>query len=104
MAYEQKPGDFTLNPTKEKRHENSPDYYGYGLDCEGVEVKFSCWIKRGPKGEFFACRQEQKADSRPIARNPYYTPSQSETDKQAAEYRAKKDGYAPQPADDDIYF
>jgi hypothetical protein len=49
MAYEMRDNSGTLFKTKEKKNENSPDYYG---DCmiDGVKHKISGWIKHPTNG------------------------------------------------------
>ena len=50
MAYEHKPGSFTLFKNDKKENENQPDYKGSGMDLNGVEVWVSAWVKR-PDGK-----------------------------------------------------
>ena len=59
MAYEQKPGDFTLFKNDKDGNEKRPDYTGNGLDLEGKKIKVSAWIKKGAKGKFMSCRFQE---------------------------------------------
>ena len=56
MAYEQKPGDFTLNKNDFKTEDRHPDYKGRGLDLKGNPIEVAAWLKTGPKGKFMSCR------------------------------------------------
>lgn len=65
MAYEHKPGDFTLFPNDKQGNERRPDYTGKGLALDGTPVRVSAWKKKqGQRGEFLSCRfevQQQQA-------------------------------------------
>jgi hypothetical protein len=70
MAYEQKPGDFTLFPNDKQGNERRPDYTGKGLALDGTPVRVSAWKKQGQRGEFLSCRFEvaqQQAAPQPQA-------------------------------------
>jgi uncharacterized protein (DUF736 family) len=55
MAYEQKPGSFTLFKN-EKEKDSHPDYRGKGLDLDGNEIEVSAWIKESKTGKkFMSC-------------------------------------------------
>lgn len=59
MAYEQKPGDFTLFKNDKEGNEKRPDYTGNGLALDGTRIKVSAWIKQGAKGKFMSCRFQE---------------------------------------------
>jgi hypothetical protein len=56
MAYEPKPGDFTLFKNDKEGNEKRPDYTGNGLGLDGSKIKVSAWIKQGKSGKFMSCR------------------------------------------------
>ena len=56
MAYEQKPGDFTLFKNDKEGNEKRPDYTGNGLALDGSKIKVSAWLKQGKSGKFMSCR------------------------------------------------
>ena len=62
MAYERKPGDFTLFKNDRKEKDSHPDYTGSGLDLDGKEVWFSAWVKTGKKGKFLSGRFKPKEE------------------------------------------
>jgi hypothetical protein len=62
MAYEAKPGSFSLFKNDRKANESQPDYKGDGKDLNGNDVWVSAWLKQGSKGEFFSCSLQLKAD------------------------------------------
>jgi uncharacterized protein (DUF736 family) len=49
MPFELKPGQGTLHRTREKRNDDSPDYFGE-LNVGGTIYKLSGWIKLSVKG------------------------------------------------------
>ena len=59
MAYEHKPGSFTLF-RKEKTKETQPDYSGTGKDLQGNEIEVAGWLKESAKGKFLSCVFKQK--------------------------------------------
>lgn len=80
---------FYLNPSKEKKNEKSPDWYGK-VEIDGKTVRVSGWNNQGEYGPYISVQMrpdEPKADSGP-------TPHQA----------AKANGYQPQPNDDEIPF
>lgn len=58
MAFEHKPGSFTLFKNDKQGNDKRPDYTGTGVDLEGNKIKVSAWIKEGGKGKFMSCRYE----------------------------------------------
>lgn len=60
MAYEPKPGSFSLFKNDRKEKESHPDYKGDGLDLNGKPVWVSAWIKEGAKGKFMSCSMQPK--------------------------------------------
>jgi len=60
MAYEPKPGSFSLFKNDKGDNEKRPDYTGDGLDPEGKPIKVSAWIKQGSKGKFMSCNLQYK--------------------------------------------
>lgn len=61
MAYEQKPGQFSLFKNEKKVTDNHPDYNGSGVDLNGKECWISAWVKR-PAGKkpFFSISIQPK--------------------------------------------
>lgn len=55
MAFEHKPGGFSLFKNQDKKSENHPDYRGDGLDLNGNKVQVACWLKKGKNGTFMSC-------------------------------------------------
>ena len=72
MAYEQKPGDFTLFKNDKDGNEKRPDYTGSGLALDGTRIKVSAWIKQGKSGKFMSCRIQEmtKGEAKPAAERP----------------------------------
>lgn len=65
MAYEQKPGDFTLWKNDKEGNDKRPDYTGNGLSLDGKRIKVSAWIKQGKSGKFMSCRFQPWTSSKP---------------------------------------
>jgi len=55
MAYEHKPGSFSLFKNDKGDNDKRPDYRGDGLDLEGNPIEVAAWIKEGKKGKFMSC-------------------------------------------------
>lgn len=72
MAYEQKPGDFTLYKNDFKTEDKHPDYKGRGLDLTGNPIEIAAWIKSGANGKFMSCRmsvpRRDEAPAKPAAK------------------------------------
>lgn len=60
MAYEHKPGQFTLFKNDRKEKDSHPDYKGQGIAPDGSPVWVSAWIKEGAKGKFMSCSMQTK--------------------------------------------
>ncbi len=76
MAYEPKPGGFSLFKNEKKQEgDNRPDYNGSGLNLDGTECWISAWVKR-PEGKkpFFSIsiqpKQEQTAQPETVKAEP----------------------------------
>ncbi len=70
MAYEQKPGDFTLFKNDKGDNDKRPDYTGNGLALDGTKIKVSAWIKQGAKGKFMSCRFQEMTRGEPEQKRP----------------------------------
>ena len=56
MAYEHKPGSFSLYKNKDKDNDRHPDYKGYGKDADGNDIEVAAWIKRSEgRDSFMSC-------------------------------------------------
>lgn len=60
MAYEPKPGSFSLFKNDRKGNASQPDYKGDGLAPDGTPVWVSAWIKEGKNGKFMSCSMQAK--------------------------------------------
>lgn len=60
MAFEAKPGSFTLFKNDRKEKDSHPDYKGDGKDLDGNDVWVSAWIKEGKNGKFMSCSLQPK--------------------------------------------
>ena len=69
MAYEPKPGSFSLFKNDKKEKDSHPDYRGDGLDMNGTPVWVSAWIKEGKNGKFMSCSMQAKDASKTTRRN-----------------------------------
>jgi len=72
MAYEPKPGSFSLFKNQNKQKDTHPDYSGDGKDLEGNEIYVSAWLKDGKNGKFMSCSFKPK-EAKP-AQNKVYEP------------------------------
>ena len=77
MAYEQKPGDFTLFKNDKEGNEKRPDYTGNGLSLDGSKIKVSAWIKQGKSGKFMSCRFQ------PLTQAPAGKPRRMDDDEES---------------------
>ena len=62
MAYEHKPGTFSLFKNKHKvEGDNKPNYTGTGKDRDGSDIDVSAWIKApAGGGKFMSCVIKEK--------------------------------------------
>lgn len=60
MAYERKPGEFSMNKNDKGDNPKRPDYRGDGIDLNGQPVEIAGWIKDGPKGKWMSCTMKPK--------------------------------------------
>lgn len=60
MAYEQRPGSFSIFKNEKKEKDTHPDYKGDGMDLTGTPVWISAWIKEGKNGKFMSCSMKAK--------------------------------------------
>ena len=60
MAYEPKPGSFSLFKNDRKEKDSHPDYKGDGQDLEGNPIWVSAWLKDGKNGKFMSCSMTHK--------------------------------------------
>jgi hypothetical protein len=60
MAYEHKPGTFSLFKNDRKESDRHPDYKGDGMDNDGNAIWVSAWLKDGAKGKFMSCQIKRK--------------------------------------------
>ena len=75
MAFEHKPGSFSLFKNDRKEKDNQPDYTGNGKDLDGKDVRVAAWLKDGANGKFMSCKfsepQQRKAPSQEPPAEPY---------------------------------
>lgn len=55
MAFEHKPGSFSLFRNDKGDNESRPDYRGDGKDLQGNPIEVAAWLKKGGKGTFMSC-------------------------------------------------
>lgn len=60
MAYEHKPGTFSLFKNDKKGNDKAPDYRGEGKDTEGNPIEVAAWLQDGSKGKFMSCTFKPK--------------------------------------------
>lgn len=79
MAYEQRPGQFSLFKNDKEGNDKRPDYKGDGMDLNGNLVRVSAWLRDGSKGKFLSCKfelkDEQAAKPAQARRTPPPAPS-----------------------------
>lgn len=82
MAYEHKPGTFTLFKNDKGDNDKRPDYRGEGKDASGGDIEVSAWIKEGGKGKFLSCTMKPKGTriQTPAADKKAGKPSQMDDD------------------------
>lgn len=84
MAYEHKPGSFTLFKNDRKESDNHPDYKGDGADIDGNPIWVSAWIKEGKNGKFMSCSIRLKDEVRKSAQGGFDQPAARTPPKQQA--------------------
>jgi hypothetical protein len=60
MAYEHKPGTFSLFKN-EKTKDTQPDYKGEGKDMDGNAIEVAAWLKQGKESKFMSCTFKAKS-------------------------------------------
>lgn len=60
MAYEPKPGSFSLFKNDRREKETHPEYKGDGLLPDGTPAWISAWVKEGARGKFFSISIQPK--------------------------------------------
>ena len=91
MAYQQKPGYFSIFPNDKKEKDTQPDWKGSITLPDGSEYWFDAWNKQGQKGNFISGKIGNPKNSNGGAVN------------QPASYTAFPSA-VPAAADDDIPF
>jgi hypothetical protein len=74
LAYEHKPGTFSLFKNDKGDNDRRPDYTGEGLSLDGTPIKVSAWLKQGAKGKFMSCKFEEKNMGAPRVLTPKNPP------------------------------
>lgn len=69
MAFEHKPGSFSLFKVDKQGNEKRPDYSGPGKDLTGQEIEVAAWLRDGGKGKFMSCTFKIK-DAKPKGGHP----------------------------------
>jgi hypothetical protein len=67
MAFEHKPGSFSLFKNDRKEKDTHPDYKGEGMSLYGEPIWVSAWIKRTERGTFMSCSITLK-EAKPAAK------------------------------------
>lgn len=75
MAYEQRPGQFSLFKNDKEGNDKRPDYKGDGMDLNGNLVRVSAWLRDGSKGKFMSCKFELKYDKFELKYEPSAKPA-----------------------------
>jgi hypothetical protein len=60
MAYQAKPGTFSLFKNK-KEKDTQPDYKGDGADHAGNPIEVAAWLKEGKNGKYMSCSFKAKS-------------------------------------------
>jgi len=69
MAYEPKPGQFSLFKNQNKTEDNHPDYTGSGMDPKGQIIRIAAWLKESKTGtKFMSCSIKYENDNAPPKR------------------------------------
>lgn len=69
MAYEHKPGSFSLFKNRHKEEgDKKPDYRGDGMDLDGNMIEVAAWIKTPASGgKFMSCNIKRKDEQKTTA-------------------------------------
>jgi hypothetical protein len=70
MAYEHKPGSFSLFKNDKGDNAKRPDYRGDGKDMAGNDIEVAAWLKEGGKGKFLSCTFKMKGAEQTPAKKP----------------------------------
>lgn len=70
MAYEHKPGTFTLFKNDKGENAKRPDYRGEGKDLAGNEIEVAGWIKGEKPKTFLSCTFKMKGAEQPAKKAP----------------------------------
>jgi len=62
MAFEHRPGTFSLFKNSKKTNDKAPDYRGEGKDAAGNEIEVAAWLNEGAKGKFMSCNFKIKGE------------------------------------------
>lgn len=60
MAFEPKPGQFSLFKNDKDGNESRPDYTGDGMALDGTLIRVAAWKKEGRNGTFLSCKIQPK--------------------------------------------
>lgn len=70
MAFEHKPGSFSLFKNNKGDNPKRPDYSGEGKDMAGNPIEVAAWLKDGGKGKFMSCSFKLKGGPQEPAEKP----------------------------------
>jgi hypothetical protein len=80
MAYEHKPGTFSLFKNDKGDNDKRPDYRGEGKDLSGGAIEVSAWLKEGSKGKFMSCTFKPKGQQQAKTAAPTREPGEDDDD------------------------
>jgi len=80
MAFEHRPGSFSLFKNDQKGNEKAPNYKGNGMDMDGNMVSVSAWLKEGSSGKFLSCKMEPMRPKQDDAPKPAARPQKPTPD------------------------
>jgi hypothetical protein len=73
MAFEHKPGTFSLFKNDKGDNDKRPDYRGEGKDMAGRDIEVAAWLREGGKGKFLSCtfklKEKTKGADKPSQRD-----------------------------------
>jgi hypothetical protein len=72
MAYEHKPGAFSLFPNDKGGNDKRPDWRGEGKDLAGNPIEIAAWTRQSSKGDFLSCSfkiKEARPEKEPETRS-----------------------------------